>query len=397
LGDEERLQKSLNAVFETAYDCLPEELKEAFRTLALFNEGASFDTAAFAATAGLAAAEAGGRLHRLAGRSLLERVGAGRWSLHTLLRAFAAGLPAVDEEVWLGFAGHYAGVLRVANQLYKQGGEDVMRGLALYDREGPHIRAGQAWAAGRAAEDEEAARLCSDYPYVGTYVLHLRLRPRTLLRWLEAAADAAHRLGDKEAEGRHLGNLGLTYARLGETRRAIDYYRQALAIAREIRGASTEGSPQWADARRGEGTRLGNLGLAYARLGETRRAIDYHRQALAIAREIRARFASTEGSPAWADARRGEGNQLGNLGLAYARLGETRRAIDYYEQALAIACEIGDRRGEGNHLANLGTTYAALDEPARAREYWAQALTLLEAIEDPNAERVRGWLGALEA
>jgi len=38
--------------------------------------------------------------------------------------------------------------------------------------------------------------------------------------------------------------------------------------------------------RRGEGADLGNLGSAYADLGETRRAIQFHEQALLIDREI---------------------------------------------------------------------------------------------------------------
>ena len=41
-------------------------------------------------------------------------------------------------------------------------------------------------------------------------------------------------------------------------------------------------------------------------------------------------------------------------GSAYSDLGEPRKAIEYYEQALKISREIGDRRGEGNHLGNLG-------------------------------------------
>ena len=75
-------------------------------------------------------------------------------------------------------------------------------------------------------------------------------------------------------------------------------------------------------------------------MGEPRKAIEYYEQALKIAQEI--------------GDRRGEGADLGNLGNAYADLGETRKAIEYYEQALKIAREIGDRRGEGNGLGNLG-------------------------------------------
>ena len=72
-----------------------------------------------------------------------------------------------------------------------------------------------------------------------------------------------------------------------------------------------------------------------------------------------------------------------------------RRAIESYEQALAIAREIGDRRGEGNRLANLGLLVKGQGDLARARQLWEQALEIYEAIEDPNAKRVRGCLDEL--
>jgi tetratricopeptide (TPR) repeat protein len=81
-----------------------------------------------------------------------------------------------------------------------------------------------------------------------------------------------------------------------------------------------------------ESVHLGNLGMAYALLGEIHHAIDCYEKYLAIAREI--------------GDRRGEGNALGNLGNAYGDLGETRCAIYYYEKALAIYREIGDKRGK---------------------------------------------------
>ena len=52
-------------------------------------------------------------------------------------------------------------------------------------------------------------------------------------------------------------------------------------------------------------------------------------------------------SPARSGIAEGKASRLGNLGNCYAGLGQTARAIEYYEQALAIAREIGDRRGEG--------------------------------------------------
>ncbi len=52
----------------------------------------------------------------------------------------------------------------------------------------------------------------------------------------------------------------------------------------------------------------------------------------------------------------------GNLGNAYTELGEARKAIKYYDQALAITREIRDRRGEGANLGNLGNAYVELGQ-----------------------------------
>ena len=94
--------------------------------------------------------------------------------------------------------------------------------------------------------------------------------------------------------------------------------------------------------RSAEGNALGNLGVAWAALGDARKAIEYHEQRLVIAREI--------------GDRRGEGNSLGNLGTAWAALGDARKAIEFYEQALVVAREIGDRRGEANGALQLRST-----------------------------------------
>ncbi|WP_204150468.1 tetratricopeptide repeat protein, partial [Leptolyngbya sp. CCY15150] len=63
--------------------------------------------------------------------------------------------------------------------------------------------------------------------------------------------------------------------------------------------------------------------------------------------------------------RQGEGNTLGNLGIAYNSLGQYERAIEFHQQYLTIAREIGDRQGEGNTLGNLGIAYNSLGQYER--------------------------------
>jgi len=94
-------------------------------------------------------------------------------------------------------------VLTHANDLYLKGGENILPGLALYDREAQHIRAGQTWAA---AHDPE---LANAYPDAGVYVLDLRLTPWERIAWLETGLDAARQLKYEKSEVVHLGNLGM--------------------------------------------------------------------------------------------------------------------------------------------------------------------------------------------
>jgi hypothetical protein len=43
----------------------------------------------------------------------------------------------------------------------------------------------------------------------------------------------------------------------------------------------------------------------------------------------------------------------------------------------------------------MGQAHSRLGDPARAPELWEEALRIYEAIEDPNADEVRGWLEGL--
>ena len=91
---------------------------------------------------------------------------------------------------------------------------------------------------------------------------------------------------------------------------------------------------------------MGNLGSTYIFLGKYQRGIDFLQQYLAIAREM--------------GDRQGETNSLNNLGVAYEDLREYQRAIDFYQQSLAIAREIVSTKGETISLSNLGSVLDAL-------------------------------------
>ncbi len=367
LTDARQRLNLIEASLGLSYDLLSVELQQRWRTLAVFP--VTFAAAAAAvvwATEMDAAQDALGELVRYSLLNWNDSIA--RYSLHDLARLFADSRMSDDERNTgqARHAAHYADVLGAADDLYRQGGEAIMRGLALFDAEWTNIQAGQSWAARHAGDDDANARLCVDYPTAGAYVLHLRQHPRERVNWLQQALAAARKSNDRRGEGNALNNLGLAYAHLGELRRAIEFYEQALEIDREI------------GDRRGEGNALGNLSSAYIELGELRRAIEFSEQQLIIVREI--------------GDRRSEGGALSNLGIAYKNLGEPRRAIEFYEQALGIRREIGDRRGEGIDLWNMSLALDELGDRVQAIAHAEAALKIREQIEGPNAAMVREQL-----
>jgi tetratricopeptide (TPR) repeat protein/cellulose biosynthesis protein BcsQ len=371
---------AVEAAFQVSYELLGEELQKHWRLLAVFF--ASFDLRAAAAVwdEGLgrdalprvqAEQEVGSTdslnsarnaMQMLVNASLVERnETTQRFHLHDLVRQFCNGKlsDAERDAAMMRYAGHYRKVGNEAQQLYLKGGDNVLRGLELFDRERIHIEAAFEWLALR-RDESSAALLVSLVDAVVLTGQALRFHPRQRIRWLQGQREAARITKNRQAEGNALGNLGNAYMNLGEPRKAIEFYEQALVIECEIRN------------RRGEGTALGNLGIAYANLGKARKAIEFYEQQLVITLEI--------------GDRRGEGNALGNLGNAYADLGEQRKAIEFYEQALVIEREIGDRRGEGTALGNLGIAYADLDEPRKAIEFYEQQLVITREIGDRRGE-----------
>jgi tetratricopeptide (TPR) repeat protein len=410
LRNDDQPLDDVNRVFEASYRALSESERRAWTALSVMP--ADFDRdagkAVIESTRSDGTPAASKPLDRLVHLNLLDYdENSGRHDWHDLLRDYAAARrpEGEAERARLAHAEYFTEVAWQADALYKQGNEYMLKGLALFDRERVHLEAAFGFLADDPRWAEHLIRLTDGVVYTGD----LRFHPQSQIRWLEAQTIAAQQMGNRKQESNAIGNLGLAYVYLGELHKAIEYHKQALIISREIGDRHGEGSAlgnlgsayfsldepceaikyhkqhlaiaREIGDRRGEGATFGNLGITYASLGKPRIAMKYCKKHLVIARETGDRY--------------GEGNALGNLGIAYANLGELSKAIEYHKQYLTITCEIGDRRGEGKALGNLGIAYFGLNEPRKAIEYYEKYLAIAREIGDRYGEGNTLWNMAL--
>ena len=95
-------------------------------------------------------------------------------------------------------------------------------------------------------------------------------------------------------------------------------------------------------------------GLKYYRGSQLTLAIQSWEKALTSYRELK--------------DRQGEGETLGNLGLAHRDTGEYNQAIDYQQQALKIFQQLNNRQAQGQLLGNLGNVYSLIGDYKKAEE-----------------------------
>ncbi|WP_263302477.1 AfsR/SARP family transcriptional regulator [Streptomyces purpurogeneiscleroticus] len=399
----------VRAVFSWSYQRLPAQAARTFRLLAL-HPGPDCDTHAAAALIRNTPERAHLLLDRLARAHLIQPTGPHRYTMHELLRAYAAELaattdpPAARHAALTRLFDHYLATAATATATLHShrvdersrpvhsppaspappiGDPDAAR--AWLDAERANLAAVCARAAGRGWDShavdlattlfryldtgghyadgliihthaQHAARHSGDRngeAYVLTYLGYVYWRQgcfRRAVGHLSQALDLFRETGDRDGQGSALIYLGLAYWRQGHYERAVDRYRRA------------------ADLLRRTGNRYGQayahicLGLVYWRQGHCERAADQHRQALDLFEYL--------------DDRDGQGYALTHLGLVYGQQGCYQQAIDRHRQALDLFRWTGNRDGQAYTLSHLGLVHSQQGCYHRAIEQHRQALDL---------------------
>jgi len=170
----------------------------------------------------------------------------------------------------------------------------------------------------------------------------------------------AERSGDKAGQARALNNLGALAQRMGDPKRAVDLFIQALALQRA------------AASERDIANSLNNLGFVYSTdLADYGKSLTYHLEALSI-RERLADKASIALS-------------LNNIGIVYGRLREYARAQAYFDRALELRRELGNKTRVAATLNNIGDTYLDAGNLEQALSYQRQALGIRAELTDRSA------------
>ena len=141
-------------------------------------------------------------------------------------------------------------------------------------------------------------------------------------------------------------NMGFVYDRLDRKKEAVKYYEESLKIFRKL------------NHKKGINQCITNLGAIYFDLKEYKTAHQYFQQVLESVRET-------------PDDEVGLSNAMYSLGGSSWRLGDNKKALEYYQKSLAIKEKIGDLNGIA--LNNWGMGQLLVDK----KEY-DQALYHLE-------------------
>ena len=170
----------------------------------------------------------------------------------------------------------------------------------------------------------------------------------------------ARGIADREAEKNALSALALAYSRLGQTRKAIQYFQEQLNISREFENFEEVCGL------------LANLGDAYAVSGNIDRAKNYYEEQRVLA--------ESKGLHAYV------GTSYNGIGFVLVKQGKIEHAIDCYFKALESYRELEDDDKQLELLVGIGLNYRKLEQWEKAIECLEQALAIAKYIEHRKEE-----------
>ena len=377
--------RSVRAVFEQTWQRLDDDLRSGLAAMALFV--APFTREAAEAITGASLAT----LAKLNAASLLRREAlSGNYSLHPLLREFAAERLEDRDRLLEGYARHHLDHLTARRE--RLSGRDQIAARDELVEELDHLRFALEWGMQHLPDDE----MCDAVGVYGDFVF--------LHSWVEQAADMHHlaevavgTFGAAEALRRRAPLLALGHEALAQenflTPDEVDELVAPVlanttfddglihALALTVRGITETGRSNYASSlewfERAAVIKMTHNPLFSAVLGS------WHGWAhLQLGDAVTARV-TLQRALAVAD---GDGHEiaraylLSKLGVAADGLGEHRLAAEYHHEGREIFVKAGDLGGQGYTLSRLSWTHYKMESWDLARRYGLEGLEKFEEI-----------------
>ncbi|HSJ56117.1 MAG TPA: BTAD domain-containing putative transcriptional regulator [Anaerolineae bacterium] len=350
-------QRSLRAVFDHSWRLLGEREQEVFRGLAVFQGGFAREAAAEIVGASLR------DLLSLVNKSLLFASSSGRYSLHELLRQYAAErIAAAEDGGWSvrdRHSAYYAAALEGWAADLK--GPRQQQAMLAMDQEIANARAAWHWAATNLRIDHLARGA------EGIRLYHAwRMRYQEGEAAFHMAAEALDPLDAPEAVRLRARLLVLcSFFQLEQVKReAFKTLEQAMTL---IAGLERAGH----DVRR-------EMALALMQQARTKRYFDPDPRAAMVDYE-RCMALYEEIGDDWSLAR-----VLDYLGWSAEVLGDYRRATALCQRSLSIRQALGDRRGMADTMLSLGVLSWVQGHLDEADRLLRDSLEIYRALDDWN-------------
>lgn len=395
-------QRSIRAVFASAWDQLTLEQQNVLAAMAVF-------WGSFTVQAALSVTQASVLdLAVLVEKSLLRRAGENRYELHELVRQFAAeklAESAKEQAIQAHHADFYFSFL--SEQLPGLNGPNPQEAIVMIQQAMDNLRAAWQWAASHAQIDHLKQGM-----YGIAQFLILAGSNREGEETFGKALSTVEQAGDDSPESlsvrsRLLAHLAWFQSGLGKNQAALENADRAVALAGRCQDGLSRayglsilgwtlqitGRYDESEAALTEAVTLFNqndeplraslslirLGSVYWRKRDFEKTLAYYQQSLQIEERLQ--------------NKRGINRAYGGIGLVYIYLEKYDEALEWLNKALALDRELGNRFGITRHLGNMGTLYLALGDYPQALASYQEAARIDREL--GNTSTLAIWLGSI--
>jgi len=252
----------------------------------------------------------------------------------------------------------YLEVLKQARGLYGMKGENMSKGLEIFDNAWSQIKHGRNWVYSISSSHEEADQLCYEYAYYSDQLMAMRGLSRERIEWLKSI-----NIDEHPERLENFADLGVEYRNIGEYDNAIKIFTFVLYQYRHGRDPAS---------RRYQAGLFMEMGICHKNNLDLEAAKECYDDAAKLYKQI------------------GEYPYLPllvNQGNLFDMWGKSNRAKYYFNRAIKLAQKKGDTIQEAITLLNLAGSMLSYSndiqgDRLKIEEYSKKAYELLNLLGD---------------